>query len=87
MVSELLDRDSDPGADDSGTGLALAVSSPGTRLNKNPIRIISFRHLLGSPKPAAMAANPISWTALNLPYPRAGSNRHGESIMIDRPHA
>jgi hypothetical protein len=23
----------------------------------------------------------------NLPYPGAGSNRHGESIMIDRSHA
>jgi hypothetical protein len=87
MVSELLDSDSRPGPDDFRTGVALAAPSPGIRLNKNPIRIIGFRHFSGSPNSAATAANSMSWTALNLPHPRAGSNRHGESIMIDGPHA
>jgi hypothetical protein len=83
MVSKWLDRGRGPGCGDSGTIVALAAPAPGTGLNKNPNRIISFRRLFGSPKSAATATNSISRTALNLPHPGAGSNRHGESIMIE----
>jgi hypothetical protein len=37
--------------------------------------------------PAAMAAHFGLRTQVNLPHPDVGSNRHGESIMIDRIHA
>jgi hypothetical protein len=83
MVSKWLDRDRGPGCWDAGTGVALAAPAAGIRLNKKSIRIIGFRRLFGSPKPAATATNSISRTALNLPHPGAGSNRHGESIMIE----
>jgi hypothetical protein len=83
MVSKWLDRGRDPECQDCGTDVTFAAPAQGTRLNKNSIRIISFRRLFGSPKPAATVTNSISRTALNLPHPAAGSNGHGESIMIE----
>jgi hypothetical protein len=37
--------------------------------------------------PAAMTTKFRLRTQVNLPHPDVGSNRHGESIMFDRPQA
>jgi hypothetical protein len=87
MVSKILEKDSGARRDGSKIRVALAAMLSNVQFNKKDILIIDLPFPFGLEKSAATAANSASRTALNLPYPQSGSNRHGESIMIDWPHA
>jgi hypothetical protein len=87
MVSKILGKDSGARRDVSKIRVALAAMSSNVQFNKKYILIIDLPCPFGLEKSAAATANSASRTALNLPYPRVASNRYGESIMIDWPHA